>query len=185
MGEHFVDGVDEFRMIDEGLPVIGGCDRNRTFALHTLNDFDKFGRGMLMPQIGFIAHHQTGDVVVAPRQIERGCNLALVSSLILIDPDAERNGEPKLAGDLRNHFQALRRSIGAHRLGVRGNRGEVAADLRLGYFQAVRSSFGKPVVGDAWQLAFDRGCGGIGVFQRPERKMHRRHNADDHGESAQ
>ena len=49
MGEDLVDGVDEFRMVEEGLPVICGRHRNRTVSLHTPDNFDKFGRGVLVP----------------------------------------------------------------------------------------------------------------------------------------
>ena len=45
---------------------------------------------------------------------------------------------PEFGRDRRNAFQALRRSIGADRLGIGSNRSEVGADLRLGHDQAGR-----------------------------------------------
>ena len=147
VGEDFVHGVDEFRMIDEGLPVIRGRHGNRAVALHAPNDFDELGRGVLVPQIGFIAHHQPGDVMVAPGEIEGGGNLALVSCRVLVEPDAERDRETELGRDLRNALQALRRCIGAHRPGVFGNLRKVGANLRFRYPQAVGRRFGEPVVG--------------------------------------
>ena len=49
MGEDLVHGVDEFRMVEEGLPVICGRHRNRTVSLHAPDNFDEFGRGVLVP----------------------------------------------------------------------------------------------------------------------------------------
>ena len=185
MGEDFVRGVDQLRMIDEGLPVVRGPHRNRAFSFHTLDDFGEFGCGVLMPQIGLIADHQPDDVRVAPRQIESGRNLALVPGLVLVEPDAERDGKPEFGCDLRDMLQALRRGVGAHRPCVGGNRGEVGADLRLGYPQSVGRRFGKPVVRDARQLLLDRRRGGIRILQRPVGQVKTGDKADDRGKSAQ
>ena len=81
--------------------------------------------------------------------------------------------------DRRDAFETLRRGVGAHRLGVPGDLGEVGADLRFGYDQAVRGLLGKPVVGNARQLAFDRRCGEIRFCQRPECNMQACEQGDD------
>ena len=97
MGEHLVHGVDQLRMVDEGLPVIRGRHRNRTVPLHAPDNVGQLGRGMLVPQERFITDNQAGDVAITPGEIERGRNLALVSRLVLVEPDAERDLEPELA----------------------------------------------------------------------------------------
>ena len=84
--------------------------------------------------------------MVAPCQIEGGCNLTLVSSVVLVEPDAKCDREPELRRDLWNALQTLSRSVRTHGLCVCGDLGEVGADLRFGYSQTVRRWFGKPVV---------------------------------------
>ena len=84
--------------------------------------------------------------MVVPCEVEGGCNLTIVSSFVLVEPDAKRDREPELGRDLWNALQTLRRSVGAHGLCVFGNLGEVGADLRFGYLQTVRRWLGKPVV---------------------------------------
>ena len=91
VGKDLVDSVAELRMLNEGLPVFGGCYRDRTVSLHASDDFGKFGRGALVPEYRFIAHDQTSDVGVVSRQIEGGRDLALVSGFILVDPGAKRD----------------------------------------------------------------------------------------------
>ena len=169
MGEDLVHGVDEFRMVDEGLPMIRGRHRNWTVSLHTPDNLDELGRGVFMPEQGLIAHDQPSDVGVAPGELERGRDLTLVSGVVLVDPDAKRDLEPELSRDLRDTFQTLGRSVRTHRPCVSGDHREVGADLRFGYPQSIRRRFGKPVVGDARQLAFDRSAVVFGFFsaQRP------------------
>ena len=116
MGEDLVHGVDEFRMVDEGLPVIRGRHRNRTVSLHTPNNLDQLGCGVFVPEHGLIAHDQTSDIGIAPGELERGRDLTLVSGVVLIDPDAKRDVKPELSRNLGNAFQTLGRSICADRL---------------------------------------------------------------------
>jgi len=86
---------------------------------------------MFVPEERLIAHDQPGDIRVAPRQIEGGRDLTLVSGFVLVDPDAERNCQPEFCCDLRNTLQTSGRSVGAYRLCQFGNRGEIGADQRL------------------------------------------------------
>ena len=146
MGKDLVHGVDEFRMVDEGLPVICGRHRNRTVALHAPDNSGEIGGGALVPVDGFIPDDQAGDVRVAPGEIEGGGNLALISSIVLVDPDAKRDREAELGSDFRYTLQALCRGIGAHRLCLLCDRREICADLRFRYSRTVRRWFGKPVV---------------------------------------
>src|SRR6185437_4762965 len=91
VSEDVVHGVNEFWMVNKCLPVVGGCHRHRTLSLDAADNFSQFGRSVFMPEDCFIAHDQPGDVGVAPRQVKGGLDLALVSRLILIDPDAQRD----------------------------------------------------------------------------------------------
>ena len=88
MGEDLVHSVNELRIVEKCSPVVGGRHGHRTVPLHAADDFGKFGRGVLMPEDRLIAYDQPGDVGVAPRQVEGGLDLTLVSNLVLVDPDA-------------------------------------------------------------------------------------------------
>ena len=91
MGEDLVYSVNKLRMVNECLPVVGGRDRHRTVSLDAADDLGNFGRGVFVPEDRFIAHDQPGDIGVAPRQVESDLDLSLVSVLVFVDPDAQRD----------------------------------------------------------------------------------------------
>ena len=177
MGEDLIHRVNKLRMVKKCLPVVGGRHRHRTVSLDAADDLGKFGRGVFMPEDCFIAHDQPGDVGVVPREVERGLDLALVSGFVLIDPDAQRDRQPEFSRDLWNAFQTLRRGVGAYRLCLFGNRGEIGADPRFGHCQIPGRSFGKSVVRDARQLRFNRCRNRARLCQTPDRQMQTRDRA--------
>src|ERR1700722_330872 len=172
MGEDLIHGVDEFRMVDEHLPMICGRHRNWTVSLHTPDNLDELGYVVFSPKQRLIAHDQASNVGATPSELECGRDLTLVSGVVLVDPDAKRHLEPELSRNFRDAFQTLGRSVRTHRPRVSGYHRKVGADLCLGYPQATRRFLGKPVVGNARQPAVDRSRSGIRIFQRPEAKMY-------------
>ena len=146
MGKDLIDGLAEFGMLDEDSPVFSAPYRNRTLSFHALNNRDELGDGVLVPEHRFIAHDQTRDIAIVSGQIERRCDLALVAGIVLVDPGAERDVKPEFARNLRDPLQPLGRRIGAYRLGLSGDGGEIGANPRLGHFPSGRGGALETVV---------------------------------------
>ena len=88
-------------MLDPDIPDFAGGDRDRGLALDALDLADQFVDRLLAAVDRLVADHDAVDVAVLAGEIDDGAHFALVALGVLVDPGADRDPQPELAGRSR------------------------------------------------------------------------------------
>src|SRR4026207_2359901 len=146
-------------MLDPGAPDFAGGHRHRGFALDALNLAYEFVNGLLAAIDSLIADDDAIDIAVFAGEIDHRAHFAVVAAGVLVDPGADRNAGPELAGDLGAEFCPSGRRVGADHPGEGGNSLQIGSDLFPTRSPAAVGMGGsvKRCVGDAGELTIEGG----------------------------
>ena len=166
------------------VPGFAGRDRHWALALDALDDPDEVVDRLVAAQDGLVADHDRVDVAVALGERDRGCDLALVARLVLVDPHADRDPDAEFGGNAGHELDAAGRRIGANGARIRAQQLEVGANLLRRGPVAIVGMLRSRVwgIGKARQRPIDVRTSLLPLQETPQPGMHacneRDHNSD-------
>ena len=169
-------------MVDPDRPDFTGCYRDWALPLHFLDERNELGDGHLGAQRGLVADDDRVDVAVVAGKIECRLYFALVSSLVLVDPGADRDLKAEFGRDRRHQFGASGRRIKADGSGIGSDGLEIGSDL-FGCGPVAAVGMGRVderSVRNAGKLAGEIRRFGFRTQESPQAGMHARYERE-HG----
>ena len=129
VGGDEIDGISQIRKIAPDIPDFASRDGDVDRLLDPLDEFNQVFDFLVAAVDRLVADHHPDDVAVAPCQIDRRIDLALVALGILVDPGADRHLEAEFGRDRRNQFDATGGGIEADRARNRRQLPQIVANL--------------------------------------------------------
>ncbi len=154
IGQHMdgdiVDGRNELRMLEPDIWHVGGGDRHRDLALHSLDLANEVAHYVvriaivqrLRAEHRLIADDDAVDVAVMFRQRDGSVDFLLVLLFPVVDPHAERDAQTVFGRELRHKIETVGDAVSPDRARIRGYGREIGSDLLLGGIVALGAAVG-------------------------------------------